>query len=151
MGIMQASHVFLDSSAATRDEALKFVADKAAELGVAESAEAALAAFQRREEQGTTGMQDGFAIPHAKDASIKQVAVFVVKFAAPITDWDSLDKKPIETAIALLVPAVEAGTTHIQLLAKTAKMLMSENFRTQLKGSSDPDEIAALVNGYLDE
>lgn len=75
----------------------------------------------------------------------------MVKFAAPIAGWDSLDKKPIETAIALLVPAGEAGTTHIQLLAKTAKMLMSENFRTQLKASSDPDEIATLVNGFLDD
>lgn len=151
MPIMQASHVFLDNPSATRDDALLFLAGKAVELGVADSATDVLAAFKAREEQGTTGMQDGFAIPHAKTDAVKDATVMVVKFANPIADWDSLDKKPIKAAIALLVPEGEAGTTHIRLLAKTATMLMGESFRKTVLESEDPEEISKLVSEGLED
>ncbi|MBQ1840965.1 MAG: PTS sugar transporter subunit IIA, partial [Atopobiaceae bacterium] len=97
---VKAEQVFLDNPASTVDEALEFLANKAAEAGLATDAAAALAAFKEREAMGTTGMQSGFAIPHCKSAAVNDAAIYVVKFAGDV-EWESMDGKPIKVAIAL--------------------------------------------------
>lgn len=150
-GFMQASHVFLDNPATTIEEALTFLSGKAVELGVADDAAAVLAAYHKREEEGSTGMVNGFAIPHAKADAIKQAAVIVVKYANEISDWETMDEDKITCAISLLVPGAEAGTTHLKLLSKVAVMLMQEDFRETVKASSDAEEIAVLINANLED
>lgn len=142
--------VLLDVTCETKDAALEMLSKKAAELGIAESEEAAKAAFDAREEEGTTGMMDGFAVPHAKSAAIKRAAVIVQRFASPVTDWEAIDDSPITLAIALLVPDGEAGSTHITLLSQVARALMDTEFRAAIREASDPAAVADLINGRLD-
>ncbi|EUB30509.1 fructose PTS transporter subunit IIA [Olsenella uli] len=146
---VQASHVFLDNPAKTVDEALAFLSAQAVALGIAEDERAVLDAFKAREAEGTTGMMEGFAIPHAKSETIKQASVMVVKFAGDV-EWESMDGKPIRVAIALCVPGGEAGTTHLQLLSKVAVMLMDEKFRNETLADVDTASIAARINSGLD-
>lgn len=146
---VQASHVFLDNPAKTVDEALAFLSAEAVALGIAEDERAVLDAFKAREAEGTTGMMEGFAIPHAKSETIKQASVMVVKFAGDV-EWESMDGKPIRVAIALCVPGGEAGTTHLQLLSKVAVMLMDEKFRNETLADVDTASIAARINSGLD-
>ncbi|WP_347711520.1 fructose PTS transporter subunit IIA [Olsenella uli] len=146
---VQASHVFLDNPAKTVDEALAFLSAQAIALGIAEDERAVLDAFKAREAEGTTGMMEGFAIPHAKSETIKQASVMVVKFAGDV-EWESMDGKPIRVAIALCVPGGEAGTTHLQLLSKVAVMLMDEKFRNETLADVDTASIAARINSGLD-
>lgn len=148
---MQASHVFLDNPAATVEEALTFLSEKAVELGIADDASAVLDAYHKREEEGSTGMVNGFSIPHAKSDAIKSASVIVVKFANEIDDWETMDEEKIKIAISLLVPGAEAGTTHLKLLSKVAVMLMQEDFRETVKASEDPEAIAALINENLED
>lgn len=144
-----ASQVFLDNPATTVDEALQFIATKGVELGISDSVDELLAAFKARETEGTTGMQGGFAIPHAKSPSVKKAAVIVVKFANEI-DWQALDGSPVKVAIALLVPDGEAGTTHLKLLSQVAVMLIDKTFCENMLASSDAAEIAGYINAGLD-
>ena len=146
---VKASNVFLDNPATTVDEALDFISGKAVELGLANDKQAVLEAFKVREGEGTTGMMGSFAIPHAKSAAITDAAVIVVKFAGDVA-WESMDKKPIRVAIALLIPDAEAGTTHLQILSKVAIMLMDEEFRSQTLEDVDPASIARRINARLD-
>ena len=146
---VQASHVFLDNPAKTVDEALAFLSAQAVALGIAEDERAVLDAFKAREAEGTTGMMEGFALPHAKSETIKQASVMVVKFAGDV-EWESMDGKPIRVAIALCVPGGEAGTTHLQLLSKVAVMLMDEKFRNETLADVDTASIAARINSGLD-
>ncbi len=145
-----ASQVFLDNPATTVDEALQFIAAKGVELGISDSVDDLLAAFKAREAEGTTGMQGGFAIPHAKSSSVNKAAVIVVKFANEI-DWQALDGSPVKVAIALLVPDGEAGTTHLKLLSKVAMMLVDASFCENVLASSDAAQIAGLINAGLDD
>ena len=111
---VKSSHVFLDNPAKNVDEALEFLSKKMVELGYADDEKAVLDAFKARESEGTTGMMDGFAIPHAKSDAIKQTAVLLVKFAGDI-EWESMDKKPIKVAIAICTPRATWGlpTAHL--------------------------------------
>ena len=77
--------VFVNQHAESRDEVLRFISQKAVELGVTDDADAVYKAFIAREDMGETGMTDGFAVPHAKDAAIKKAAVIVFKNDLPST------------------------------------------------------------------
>lgn len=142
--------VFVNQHAESRNEVLRFISQKAVELGVTDDADAVYKAFMAREDMGETGMTDGFAVPHAKDASIKRAAVIVFKNDRAL-DWPSFDEKPVDIAISLLVPAGEAGTTHIKLLSKTAVLLMKDDFKDLVRGSDDPQAIADAINSGIDE
>ena len=135
---VSASHVVLGCSASTVDDVLKLASD----------AEALYEAFKAREAEGTTGMMGGFAIPHAKSDAVTQPAIIVDKFDEGVA-WPSMDDMPITCAIALLTPASEAGTTHLQLLSKVAVLLMNEDFRTSVQAADDPDKIVELISAGI--
>ena len=61
-----------------------------------------------------------------------------------------MDDAPITCAIALLTPASEAGTTHLQLLSKVAVLLMDEGFRSSVQAADDAAKIAELINAGID-
>ena len=139
---VSASHVVLGCSASTVDDVLKLLSEQAVSFGIASDAEALYEAFRAREAEG------GFAIPHAKSDAVTQSAIIVDKFDEGVA-WPSMDDMPITCAIALLTPASEAGTTHLQLLSKVAVLLMNEDFRTSVQAADDPDKIVELISAGI--
>lgn len=146
---VKVENVFVAEDFASRDEALSFVSNQAVKAGLANDADAVMNAFLAREAEGTTGMMEGFAIPHAKSDSITEAAVIVVKDESGVTGWDTMDGAPVNVAIALLIPGAQAGTTHLKILSKVAEALMDEDFRATVKGSTDAAEIAKTINARL--
>ena len=133
-------NVFVNQDADSRQAVLRFIADRAAELGITDDADAVYEAFLAREDMGETGMTDGFAVPHA---------VIVVKNNHPL-EWPSFDDKPVDVAISLLVPDGEAGTTHIKLLSKTAVLLMKDEFKNLVRSTDDRKAIADAINAGIE-
>lgn len=146
---VKVENVFVAENFASRDEALSFVSNQAVKAGVADDADAVMNAFLAREAEGSTGMMEGFAIPHAKSDAITDAAVIVVKDDSGVTGWDTMDGAPVNVAIALLIPGAQAGTTHLKILSKVAEALMDEGFRATVKGSTDAAEIAKTINARL--
>ena len=146
---VKVENVFVAEDFASRDEALSFVSNQAVKAGIADDADAVMNAFLAREAEGTTGMMEGFAIPHAKSDAITEAAVIVVKDDSGVTGWDTMDGAPVNVAIALLIPGAQAGTTHLKILSKVAEALMDEGFRATVKGSTDAAEIAKTINARL--
>ena len=146
---VKVENVFVAENFTSRDEALSFVSNQAVKAGLADDADAVMNAFLAREAEGTTGMMEGFAIPHAKSDAITEAAVIVVKDDSGVTGWDTMDGAPVNVAIALLIPGAQAGTTHLKILSKVAEALMDEGFRATVKGSTDAAEIAKTINARL--
>ena len=146
---VKVENVFVAEDFTSRDEALSFVSNQAVKAGIASDADAVMNAFLAREAEGTTGMMEGFAIPHAKSDAITEAAVIVVKDESGVTGWDTMDGAPVNVAIALLIPGAQAGTTHLKILSKVAEALMDEDFRATVKGSADAAEIAKTINDRL--
>ena len=134
-GFVKTSNVLCDQKVDGRDAALSFIA--------------LYAAFLKREAEGTTGMVDGFAIPHAKTDAVKAASVMVLKAPVGIAFWEILDGAPVTCAIALLVPESEAGSAHLQILSKVATALTDEAFRAACKAEDDPAKVAGLINERL--
>lgn len=146
---VKVENVFVAEDFTSRDEALSFVSNQAVKAGIASDADAVMNAFLAREAEGTTGMMEGFAIPHAKSDAITEAAVIVIKDESGVTGWDTMDGAPVNVAIALLIPGAQAGTTHLKILSKVAEALMDEDFRATVKGSTDAAEIAKTINARL--
>lgn len=147
-GFVSEENILLNQQATTKEEVLRTISDAAARLGIADDADAVYAAFLAREEIDKTGMVDGFAVPHCKTDAVKSAAVIIFKNAQPV-EWPSLDDKPVDIAMALLIPDSEAGTTHLRLLSKAAMLLMDDNFKSKLRESDDAADLAATLNVEL--
>lgn len=148
-GFVKASNVFCGQTVENRDAALALISERAVEAGIAEDSAELYAAFLKREAEGTTGMVEGFAIPHAKSDTVKAAQVMVLKSSEGIASWETMDESPVTCAIALLVPESEAGTSHLQILSKVATALTDEAFRAAVKSADDPAAIAKLINERL--
>lgn len=97
-----------------------------------------------REEQGTTGIGEGIAIPHGKTAAVGNagLAVMVSKEG---TDYDAMDGQPAHLIFAIAVPD-NSDDTHLELLSRLSMMLMDEDFRQKLIDATDKDEFLKLID-----
>ncbi|WP_418819204.1 PTS sugar transporter subunit IIA, partial [Phocaeicola sp.] len=106
------------------------------EFGITDSKEGLKDAFLKREEEYTTGLQDGFAIPHAKTEYAKETAVFFVKCKNQL-DWGTLDDTKVNYAFALIVPKEAAGNEHLMMISQLATNLLEDEFRDEVKSATD--------------
>lgn len=128
----------------SRNEALQFLAEMAKEQGLATDSEKVYNAYLKREQESTTGMTDGFSIPHAQSDAIKKSKMLILKLNKPI-DWNSLDSKPVDVVISFLIPQ-EDKSEHLEYLSNTAKLLTHKDFVEKIHAAKTPKEIKALFN-----
>ena len=140
--ILALNNIQVDVDVKDRDDALKYLADFAVQNNLATDAAKVLASYKQREQEGSTGMTEGFAIPHAQSATINKSAMIILKLKKPI-DWQSLDGQKIDTVISFLIPEVDSNS-HLKYLSNTAKLLTHEDFIASLKKANTPEEIYHL-------
>ncbi|WP_294879297.1 fructose-specific PTS transporter subunit EIIC [uncultured Lactobacillus sp.] len=140
--ILELRNIQVAVAVTSRNDALKYLADFAVKNKLANDSDAVYDSYLKREKEGSTGMTDGFAIPHAQSAAIAKSSMIVLKLKEPI-DWQSLDGKKIDTVISFLIPESDSNA-HLQYLSNTAKLLTHEDFIARLKKANTPEEIQAL-------
>lgn len=141
--------IYLNQTLTSQAAVFDFLAKQAVTLGVATDAGAVLASLQERESLGTTGMMDGFAIPHAKDASIKEAKVLILKLTSGI-DWQSMDGQAIDFIFCLMIPDSQAATTHLKVLSQLARLLMRQPVKQALKEAQSPQAILQILAQELE-
>ncbi len=97
-----------------------------------------------REREFSTGFGQGIAIPHGKTNSVLYTSVVVAKLSHKL-DWESMDDKPVHLIFLLAVPNVEAGTTHLKILAKLAESLMDDEVVAKLALIKEQEELYYYV------
>ncbi|MBC1522048.1 PTS transporter subunit EIIA [Listeria aquatica] len=133
---------FIEEGLTDKNTFLKIVAEKAAEKELVSSKEACLKGLLEREQQQTTGFQEGFAIPHCKNDTVYSPKLMYFK-TAPIP-WDSLDGNPITDSFVLLIPE-KAADEHLKYLALLSRALIDDEFRSGIKASRTQNEIYQLI------
>lgn len=140
--ILDVKNIKSDVDVDSRDAALKYLADLAVTNKLANDSQAVYDRYQAREKEGSTGMTDGIAIPHAQSSAINQSAMVILKLKKPV-EWYSLDGKEIDTVISFLIPQVDSNN-HLKYLSDTAKLLTHEDFIEKLKNAQSAQEIKHL-------
>jgi fructose-specific phosphotransferase system IIA component len=92
-----------------------------------------------REQIMSTGVGDGFAIPHGKTDAVSDIVGAFAVTAQPI-DYESLDEKPVRL-VFLLVSKASAVGVHIKLLSKISRLMNKAEFRNRLLTMQSPKEI----------
>lgn len=101
-------------------------------------------AILKREEQSTTGLGNGIAMPHAKTAAVNEATVLFAKSRKGV-DYESLDGQPTFLFFMMAVPD-GAADTHLQTLAALSTSLLDEGFVERLKSANTPKEVMTLWN-----
>ena len=98
-----------------------------------------------REEEGTTGIGEGIAIPHAKTDAVSGpgLAAMIIRDGV---DYDSLDGEPVHMVFLIAAPNTE-DNIHLEVLSRLSMLLMDDNFRANLMKASTVEEFL----GYIDQ
>ena len=99
-----------------------------------------------REESGSTGVGEGIAIPHSKNAAVKQPGLAAMTVPDGV-DYDSLDGQPAN--LFFMIAAPEKGAdVHLEVLSRLSMLLMDENFRAELLAAKDADRFLDICSKY---
>ncbi|MEU5955278.1 fructose-specific PTS transporter subunit EIIC [Streptomyces sp. NPDC047525] len=135
----QTVKVQLDS--ADKDSAIREMANLLASTGKVSDVEELVQTALRREAQGTTGLGEEIAIPHAKTDAVTSPVVGFARSAEGI-EWGALDGTKAKLIFMISVPEAAAGDEHLRILALLSRKLMDTGFRERLEAA--PDEAAVL-------
>jgi len=106
-------------------------------------------AILAREQQSTTGIGDGIAIPHAKTNAVNAPAIAFGRSIKGI-DYESLDQKPAH--LFFMIAATEgANNTHLQALSKLSTILLKEEVRSKLLEAKTEEEVLQIIDQYDQE
>ena len=128
----------------SKNEALDQMVELMAKSGKINDLEAYRQEVYRREEEGTTGVGEGIAIPHGKGAFVDKpgLAAMVVKDGV---DYDSLDGEPVHLIFLIAAPNTK-DNVHLDVLSKLSVLLMDENFSRALQNAKSPEEFMKIVD-----
>ena len=136
--------ILLNGAPASKKDALDQMIALMVKSGKIRDEEAYRQEVYRREEEGTTGIGEGIAIPHGKcDAVIKPgLAAMVIPNGV---DFDSLDGQPVHLIFLIAAPNTK-DNIHLDVLSKLSMLLMDEKFAENLKNAKTVDEFLEIVD-----
>ena len=97
-----------------------------------------------REEESTTGIGEGIAIPHGKCDAVEKPGLAAMVIPGGV-DFDSLDGEPVTLLFLIAAPNTE-DNVHLDVLSKLSMMLMDEDFTKSLRAAKTPEEFLAIID-----
>ena len=136
--------MLLDLQATTKEVAIDEMINSLVDNGVVTDFDVFKAGIMAREAQTSTGLGDGIAMPHSKNAAVKEATVLFAKSNKGV-DYESLDGQPTDLFFMIAAPE-GANDTHLAALAELSKYLMQDGFADRLRKVTSPDEVIAAFN-----
>lgn len=136
--------MLLDLQATTKGAAIDEMINSLVDNGVVTDFDVFKAGIMAREAQTSTGLGDGIAMPHSKNAAVKEATVLFAKSNKGV-DYESLDGQPTDLFFMIAAPE-GANDTHLAALAELSKYLMQDGFADRLRKVTSPDEVIAAFN-----
>ncbi|BDR56984.1 PTS sugar transporter subunit IIA [Xylocopilactobacillus apis] len=147
--ILSQENIFLNVKETDKDDILHLIAQKSQLCGLTDDVDGIYQAFVDRESEFSTGLPDGFAIPHAKTDAAKKVGILYFRLTQPV-DWQSLDDELVTDLFALIVPNENAGKDHLQMISSLATALLDQKFKKSLRELQDPKKLTDLINKNME-
>lgn len=136
--------MLLDLQATTKEAAIDEMINSLVDNDVVTDFDVFKAGIMAREAQTSTGLGDGIAMPHSKNAAVKEATVLFAKSNKGV-DYESLDGQPTDLFFMIAAPE-GANDTHLAALAELSKYLMQDGFADRLRKVTSPDEVIAAFN-----
>jgi PTS system nitrogen regulatory IIA component len=138
--------IWTGADVTSKKRLLQMLAELLAEGDAALTKEAIFERLTERERLGSTGLGHGIALPHSRMEEVPEARCAFMQLRQGI-DYDAIDNRPVDLALALLVPA-DANETHLQLLSALAAMFSDEGLRDKLRTARSAQEILTLIQTW---
>lgn len=142
--LLAAESIQLNGAAWGKEDVLNQMVNLMAKSGKIKDIEIYRKGVFAREEEGTTGIGEGIAIPHCKSDSVERpgLAAMVVKDGV---DFDALDGEKVSLIFLIAAPNTE-DNVHLDVLSRLSVMLMDENFTTSLRNAKTVEEFLKVID-----
>lgn len=140
--LLDTSGVVLGTRAKDKEQLLRDLAARAAPLCGVE-APTILDALQAREALGSTGLGEGFALPHARVEGVDRLFGMFFRLNRPIR-FDSIDDEPVDLVFLLLIP-VTGESEHLTALAAICRLLRDKTFAARLRKAPNAGTVHSLL------
>lgn len=141
--LMPSGLITLEEPPAEKTDAIEYLLDHITETGRVTDRESALSALVQREQETTTGVGKGIAIPHAQTSAVDQPSVAFCRSSAGI-DFESMDGKPAHLVFMILVPE-NGSDEHLEILSSLSRSLLHEEVREGLYDAETPTDVQAVI------
>ena len=142
--LLDRKSIYLGAKVSSKEETLDRAVALMAESGKIADVETYKKGVYAREEEGTTGIGEGIAIPHCKSAAVKQAGLAAMVIPDGV-DFDSLDGEPVHLLFLIAAPDT-ADNVHLDVLSKLSVLLMDEDFTNALKSAKTVDEFLSIID-----
>ena len=140
--------IALDAAASNRDE----IIDQLVELQSTHNNITDKAAYKKalyaREDEGSTYVDNGITVPHAKTSVVTRPSLAALRLKTPV-QYNAEDDGKTDLLFAIAAP--ENGSLHVDMLARMMQMLMNEDFVEVLRAAKTPEEFLAAIDKQEDE
>ncbi len=137
--------IVLTSNSQTKKEVIEELTDLLIAQNRVEDKNVFLRDVYEREELGSTGFENGIAIPHGKSAAVTKTSIAVARVKSPI-EWDSLDEEPVDLIFLFAVASEDQSDNHVKLLATVSMVLCDDDKVASLKTCTDPEQFKFLIS-----
>ena len=142
--LLDKNSIKLDASPAGKEEALNMAIDLMDRSGRLNDKEAYRRQVFAREEESTTGIGEGIAIPHGKCAAVDRPGLAAMVIPGGV-DFESLDDEPVTLMFLIAAPDTK-DNVHLDVLSKLSVLLMDEEFTDSIRNAKSVDEFLKLVD-----
>lgn len=142
--LLAVESIKLGGTAASKTDVLNQMVDLMNKSGKISDIETYRKGVFAREEEGTTGVGDGIAIPHCKSDSVKKPGLAAMTVPAGV-EYDALDGAPVDILFLIAAPNT-ADNVHLDVLSKLSVLLMDEEFTKSLKAAKTPEEFLGIID-----
>lgn len=142
--LLDAKSIKLDAKVQTKQETLDMAVDLMAKSGKINDIETYRKGVYAREDEGTTGIGEGIAIPHCKSAAVSKPGLAAMVIPEGV-DFDSLDGEKVNLLFLIAAPDTK-DNVHLDVLSKLSVLLMDEDFTAKLKGAKSVKEFLDVID-----
>lgn len=142
--VLKKDVMLLDLQATSKEAVIDEMIASLVEKGYVTDFDVFKTGIMNREAQTTTGLGDGIAMPHAKNAAVKEATVLFAKSNKGV-DYASLDGQPTDLFFMIAAPE-GANDTHLAALAELSKYLMKAGFADRLRAATNSEEVIAVFD-----
>ena len=142
--LLQKNAMILSLNATNKADAISEMVQKLVDTGYVTDFDTFKDGILAREALTTTGLGEGIAMPHSKNAAVKEAVVLFAKKDGGL-DYESLDGQPTDLFFMIAAPD-GANDTHLAALAELSKYLMKDGFADSLRTTTTPDQVLATFN-----
>ena len=140
--ILAPESMIMALKATNKEDAVKEMADLEVKTGIVNDEDEFIKSIWARENESTTGIGDGIAMPHARNKTINKARVLFAKSEKGI-DYNSLDGQPVHLFFMITAPD-GADNTHLEALAKLSGLLIDPDLVSALKEAQTPEKVIQL-------